>query len=344
MARRISGTYSPQGRTSAAAADTSATPGGGAARPLPERRLNPVGARVHLLFALPFLFAVRAFFRDTTGLALDLGVFGLLILAAWLTREGVIAQDAYDRRRVARRPAIPRKLFGAVAMGLGLGLAGLAGGGLVPALVLAVLGAGLHAAAFGLDPMTDKGMEGVDLFQTDRVARAVEEAENHLTAMSDAILRARDRQVSERLGVFQAHVRQLLRAVENDPRRLSAARRYLGVYLLGARDATVKFADFYARSRDPRARTDYLALLDDLQQNFSLRTETLLDSDRQALDIEMEVLRERLEREGVRPQDAPVPHPDSPAADVLPAPDPLNRPIDFGADQTPLPQKGKPDV
>jgi hypothetical protein len=34
-----------------------------------------------------------------------------------------------------------------------------------------------------------------------------------------------------------------------------------------------------------------------------LRTETLIDSDRQKLDIEMEVLRERLEREGLRPAD-----------------------------------------
>jgi hypothetical protein len=160
---------------------------------------------------------------------------------------------------------------------------------------------GLHFFAFGPDPLRDKGMEGVDKFQTDRVARAVEEAESHLKAMSDAILRARDRRVEERLVEFQAHVRKLLRAVESDPRRLVAARRYMGVYLLGARDATVKFADLYARSRDEAPRADYIALLDDLQQNFTIRTETLLDSDRQALDIEMEVLRERLEREGLRP-------------------------------------------
>ena len=327
MARRISGPHSPTG---------SVRTGPQPAAPVAQRRINPVGARVHLLFVVPFLFAGRAFFRDPAGLAFDLGAFGLMLLAAWLTREGVIAQDAYDARKIARRPAIPRKLFAAVAMGAGLGLAGFAGGGVVVAALLGVLGAGLHLAAFGLDPMADKGMEGVDLFQTDRVARAVEEAESHLGAMSDAILRARDRQVSDRLSLFQSHVRQLLRAVENDPRRLPAARRYMGVYLLGARDATVKFADLYARSRDAQARADYLSLLDDLQQNFSLRTETLLDSDRQALDIEMDVLRERLEREGVRPQIAPE--------DPLTAIDPLATAPDRSAPSTPLPQKGSPDV
>ena len=304
MARRIGGTYSPgAGRPGK---------GGGNKAPAtktPARRA-PVGLRVNLLFVLPFLFALSAFFRDPSGLLANLGVFAVLLLSAWLTREGVIAQDAYGARRVARRPAIPRKIFGAAAMGLGLGLAGLAGGSVVNAVIFAVLGAGLHLAAFGPDPLRDKGLEGVDQFQTDRVARAVEEAENHLKAMSDAILRARDREVEERLTEFMAHVRQLLRAVENDPRRLTAARRYMGVYLLGARDATVKFADLYARNRDAGARADYLSLLDDLRQNFTLRTETLLDSDRQALDIEMEVLRERLEREGLRmtiPDDSTLP-------------------------------------
>jgi hypothetical protein len=301
MARRYGGTYSPGA--------------GGAQKPpaAPARRA-PVGLRVNLLFVLPFLFAFSAFFRDPAGLLANLGTFGLLMLAAWLTREGVIAHDAYDARRVARRPAIPRKIFASVATGLGLGLAGFASGGVVNAVIFGVLGAGLHFAAFGADPLRDKGMEGVDLFQTDRVARAVEEAESHLKAMSDSMLRARDRRLDDRLTEFQTHVRQLLRAVENDPRRLTAARRYMGVYLLGAREATVKFADLYARNRDADAKADYLALLDDLQQNVTLKTETLLDSDRQALDIEMEVLRERLEREGLRtaiPDDSSLP--ESPA-------------------------------
>ena len=80
----------------------------------------------------------------------------------------------------------------------------------------------------------------------------------------------------------------------------TAARRYLGVYLLGARDATVKFADIYARTRDPQVRADYEALLDDLEKEFAARTEKLLLDDRTNLDIEIEVLRERLEREGVQ--------------------------------------------
>jgi 5-bromo-4-chloroindolyl phosphate hydrolysis protein len=91
----------------------------------------------------------------------------------------------------------------------------------------------------------------------------------------------------------------MFRAVEESPRELTAARRYLGVYLMGARDATEKFADLYGRTRDATVKTDYLALLDDLERGMEAKRETLLISDRTDLDVEIEVLRDRLKRDGL---------------------------------------------
>lgn len=99
---------------------------------------------------------------------------------------------------------------------------------------------------------------------------------------------------------FKTVARDMIRTVEEDPRDLTSARKYLGVYLLGARDATAKYADIYGRTRDAQARSDYAALLDDLTQNFSARTRKLLIEDRTDLTVEIDVLRDRLAREGVR--------------------------------------------
>jgi hypothetical protein len=285
MSQRFGGRFSPNAQTTA---------------PQTIARPHPVGARVNMLFLLPFLFAIKAFFQEPIGLALNLLAFGLLMLAAWLTREGVLAHAAYEARAIARRPAIPRKIFAAALTGGALGLATFAGGP-AAAVILAAFGATLHVMAFGPDPLRDKGMEGIDSFQTERAAHAVKEAESHLSAMQDAIRRSGDRALAQRVERFAATIRPLFRAVENDPRRLSAARRYLGIYLVGARDATVKFSDLYARSKDANARTAYEALLDDLEGRFDQRREALLADDRGALDIEIEVLRERLAREGLRP-------------------------------------------
>lgn len=264
---------------------------------------NPMrhGAKLNILFLLPLIAAGVALFQPVSGLAVDLAGAAALMLAAWLTRDGVRAEDAFNERKLARRPAIPRKIFGSVLTGAGVGL--LVFGGqwnMAAALIMGVIAGALHLASFGLDPLSDKGLEGLDRRETDRIARKIEEAEAVLAQMTDAIKRARDRQLEARVQAFEDTVRQMFRQVEADPRDLTSARRYLGVYLQGARDATVQFVDLYARGRDKQVRADYEAFLTDMETNFAKRTTAMLADDRTNFDVEIEVLRDRLSRENLR--------------------------------------------
>lgn len=289
MAQKYGGKHSPGGVSNAPKSES-----------FQNARRSRAGGRVNLLFLAPMPLIFRAFGNGPEALILNLAALGTLLLAAWMTREGMFAQEAFDARKVARRPAMPRKLFGSVLTGLGLAVASFAAdGGIVAPIALALVGGVLHSLAFGLDPMSDKGMDGVNTHQSDRVARAVEGAEEHLRAMSDAILRAGDRSLESRVAAFQSTARDLFRTVEDDPRDLTSVRRFLGVYLQGAQDATTKFSDIYSRTQNTQARADYEALLDDLEKNFAARTQKLLLEDRGDLNIEIDVLRERLEREGL---------------------------------------------
>lgn len=283
MAERFGGKFSPQGSRTDAGVPVLADP-------------KPKGLwRATVLFLSAFLFLFPAFGDGPREMLMGLAAGGLVILAAWLTREGLRAEAAYDARKLARRPAFPRKLAGAVLTGAALALGGvIADQGLVYPVLYALVGAGLHLGAFGLDPMADKGMEGIDAFQTSRVANAIEEGEKHLAGMKDAILRARDRALERRVDQFTAAARTLFRTIEADPGDLTAARKYMSVYLMGARDATIKFADHYARSRDPATRADYEALLADLETTFAEKTKTFLTNSRSDLDVEISVLRDRL--------------------------------------------------
>ena len=295
MAKKYGSKYSPdsasEGRTSVDVPN---------ARPFDGKKPSRVGARSNILFYAALPLAWKAFGAEPVVMAQYIVALGLLLGAAWLTREGLKAHEAYDARKVSRKPAIPRKIFGSVLTGLGLGLVGIAGWGPLEAGIFAVLGAGLHSFSFGIDPLKHKGMEGIDTFQQDRVAKAVDEAERHLTAMRDALERTNDREAQSRLDQFAKTARAMFRTVEEDPRDLTAARKYLSVYLKGARDATTKFSDIWGRSRDVQARTSYLALLDDLESNFTARNKALLLDNKVDLDIEIDVLRDRLAREGIK--------------------------------------------
>lgn len=292
MAQRYGGKYSPNGQSQ------SQVP------PPPPPTSRPVAPssgdqrRASVLGFSALALIVPGFQGDPRQLMLSLAAGGTLLAAAWLTREGVRAAEAFAARKVARRPAFPRKIAGAVLTGLALALGGMAqGSGLVYAGLFAIAGLALHLVTFDLDPLRDKGAEGMDPFQTDRVARAVDEAEAHLAAMKDAILRAGDRALEGRVDRFAQVARGLFRSVESDPGDLTAARKFLSVYLMGARDATIKFADVYAHNRDTKARAEYEALLTDLETTFAGRTKALLANGHTDLDIEISVLRDRLKLE-----------------------------------------------
>ncbi len=287
MARRFGGKFSPPQPGDTGAADAS-RPG---MPPWGQRRAVLLG-----LFAIALV--VPGFQGNAQRLLLSLAAGGSLLAGAWLTHEGLRAAEAFSSRSIARRPALPRKILGAGLTGLALGLGSLAHHSETAlAAALGVAGLFLHLLSFGLDPLHDKGTEGLDPFQTDRIARAVTAGEAHLAAMKDAILRVEDRSLEIRVAQFSQTARSLFRSVESDPGDLTAARKFLSVYLQGARDATAKFADLYTQNRDPKARADYEALLTDLETTFAARTKALLANGHSDLDVEISVLRDRLKYE-----------------------------------------------
>ena len=291
MAQRYGGKFSP-----------TPPPDDGQRPAFHAKRRSRAGSRVNFLFFAPVIFAFKAFTGPPAALGWNLAALALLIAAAWLTRDGLVAQEAYEARKVARRPAFPRKIFGSVLTGAGLFAGGMvAAPSLAAPILFGLSGVVLHFIAFGPDPLRDKGAEGVDRFQSDRVAKVVDEGEAYLVGMKDAILRANDRTLEARVDRFSATARALFRTIEGDPRDLTAARKDIGVFLMAARDATVKFSDLYAQTRSARARADFEQLLTDLDTHFRNRADALLTNDHTDLDVEIEVLRDRLQLERSRP-------------------------------------------
>ncbi len=286
MAQRFGGKFSPTDDAGLEAID--------------DRAVDAAGARANILFVPGVILAVTALNDGPIELAIDLVAAGILTLAAWLLREGLRAHAAYNARKVARRPALPRKMLSSLLTGIGITMAAYTNdSGVFGSLLYGLAALGLHIAAFGIDPLQNKRMEGVDTFQQDRVARVVDEAEAHLGVIRSQIEGLGDRAMEGRVTDFLAAARRMIRTVEQDPRDLTGARKYLGVYLMGARDATLKFVDLYKRKKDPAARQSYEALLSDLENNFAAKTNKMLLDDQSDMDIEIKVLRDRLQREGV---------------------------------------------
>ena len=185
----------------------------------------------------------------------ELGGFAGLMLSAWLLNEGLRAEEAYRRPR--RRPAAgdPAQALRRGAdrrQHLAAPACSAAARARSRALVFGVVAGGAQLLAFGLDPMRKKGLDGVDDFSTERVARAIDQAEALVRQTIDASRRIGDRR--SRAGSSGSATRRARSSASSSGTRATSnrARTFLSVYLLGLRDATVKFADLWSRGRDAR--------------------------------------------------------------------------------------------
>jgi len=300
-ARRFGGPHSPNAQGAAqgaasprAGAQVSPARGGWAGRRAASVSLRALGL---FLFPTPLLIAavVALTAGDAARMAGLLGAFAALILGAGLTRTGLAAADAYEARAVAKPPAFPRKLFGAAFTALGVGASALLGGAApASALIFAGLAALLHVVAFGPDPMRAKGVDGLSGAALDDAVTRIDIARALIADMTRAADSLGDRALSGRVRALADSAAAVIARLEQNPGEMRRARRFLAVYLVGARDATVKFAQ--AEKPDAAA---YGALLDDLETHFARHRETLMVESAADLDVEIAVLRDRLKMEGV---------------------------------------------
>lgn len=296
-AKRFGGAHSPQNARRAEDAAAAPTKFSG-------KRAKRFSWRVLGLYLapLPLVPVVAGSLLALSPLTLvwSAGSLAALWLAAWLTREGMKAADAYDARLIARPPAYPRKLFAAGLTGAAVGALSYFGAALGPvgAALFAAVAAGAHVAAFGADPMKAKGGAGIADAELDRVAAKLDQAEAVVAETVAAADAMKDRALARRVGGLARAARDILRDIQADPRDLRRARKFLSVHLVGLRDATLKFAAAAEKGVAGDHRDDYEELLTDLEQSFAAQRSTLLIDDQTALEVEIDVLRDRLRQEG----------------------------------------------
>jgi 5-bromo-4-chloroindolyl phosphate hydrolysis protein len=262
--------------------------------------------RARLLFLVPLPLLFLGLFSAFTGSGVEMlgrfGGFSLFMLAAWLLVEGQKAQVAYEEREVARPPALPRKILASLTTGAAVAVTSLFG--FEPILnepdtagLFALLATVLHSFSFGIDPLKAKGLSGIPDYDATRLVEILELGERLIAETRQAARRFSSRTLQRQVDGLLEEARAVLRTMENDPRELPRSRKFMAVYLQGARDATVKLAALDQLERHPENVRDYEHLLQDLRQQFLRQKQALLVNDRNALEVELDVLRERIKRE-----------------------------------------------
>ncbi len=268
----------------------------------PGRFPSPKGMLMFLL-PLPVLIAavVSLAHGSLDGLLGNAAGYGLFLAGALLLRRGLLTEAEYGRRRVAKAPW-PLKTLGGGVIALATGVTAWFGAGQHPAIAVAFGLAALLGCylSYGFDPRVAKRFtdrDGVDV--TDRVLEALTQAEASIAAIEQSTRNIRNAELNSRLRRIVAQARQILTMLEEDPRDLRRARKFLNVYLDGAKQVTEGYAKTHARVAAPELEDNFRRVLATIEDVFQEQQQKLLETDVTDLDVQIEVLTTQLKREGV---------------------------------------------
>lgn len=255
-----------------------------------------------ILLTLPLVLSgiIEMLDGNAFGAMRNIGLFALFCFAATTIRSGLRAEAEYEAREFASAPAFPRKIIGSALLGAGLLLTCWTGWGigLLQSIGFGIMGAAASLFAFGLDPMKGKGYTTSTGVTPEMVVEAISEAEEKIEGIEQAGAEIRDRPLSDRINRVTKRSRDILARIEQDPSDLRRSKKFLVVYLDGALEATRK----YARTQndlggDQSVYIKFRSLLDDMEREFDHQHEKLLTNDRIDLDVEIDVLADRLKAE-----------------------------------------------
>lgn len=265
------------------------------------QRYSPRGL---LLYFLPMALIPATFIALGKGHLLGVLVnatgFALYMLAAWCVRKGLQAEHVYNNSRIARPPR-PLKMTAAILTALATGMiAWLGARNSLPVSLLFAGGAFLGMyLSYGFDPRKEKNIVAAHGYSRDEILRTLEDSSRIIRSIEQANDRIRNTELNQRIERICEIADSILAEIEADPRDIRRARKFLNVYLEGARQVTEGYARTHPQTQSGELEQNFRNVLETIESVFQEQHQKLLEEDVFDLDVKIEVLATQLKREGI---------------------------------------------
>ena len=258
------------------------------------------------LLPLPLLPAtVFALTSSHTGAALARAAgFALAMLAATLIRKGIRLEQEGKLRRFKRRAStVPYRLIGAAILSVAMFIVAYWGifndYGVIDSVLFALatlLGCYLY---YEFDPARkDPEIAAVGI-TTEELVELLDEAEERIVAIEQSAKQIKNVEFKDRLRRIVREARAILDTIEEDPTDARRARKFLKVYLDGAKQVTEGYVKAHRNDANPVLEDNFRRVLTTIETVIATQQEKLRENNVSELDVNIEVLQMQIEKEGV---------------------------------------------
>ncbi len=259
--------------------------------------LNAKKGTLLYLFLIPlFLSVVLALFNTDIKAFLLNGIsFLLFLFVARIAQKGFIQEAQYHKDTFSQAPKIPYKMIaGYLLAGATLFTAYFAGGqDLGKSAFLAVIATVGYYLYYGFDPKSDKFNNLGDI-SAEFVLDTIKEAREKLADIQADMNMIDDEALYDKLSIAVAKSEAILQTIQEDPKDVRVARKFLTVYIDGVAKVTNAYASLDESQITPETKSKLHALMDDVEARFDKELKRLKENNAFDLDVHMDVLKEQI--------------------------------------------------
>lgn len=262
------------------------------------------GPWLPFLLPLPLLLAILGSLLKGDFIALIASTAGLGFFwtAAWFLKKAREAMWHSSQRKWARSSRFPWRFLAALLTAVGVTIVSwiLIDNNPVFSVVAGALGFFGIRLRYGKDPQHDKAKD-VSLVgvTTEELVEIFDEAEKNLQAIESASKKIHNPELKIRLSRIATKTRKILDIIEEDPKDLRRARKFLKVYLSGAQQVSTQYAKTHSPFQQNELEQNFRNVLTTIEDVIEEQTVKLTENNILDLDVKIEVLQTQLKNEGV---------------------------------------------
>jgi 5-bromo-4-chloroindolyl phosphate hydrolysis protein len=249
-------------------------------------------------FLTPLFLAVvlSLLARNIPAFGLNLIAFILFYGTAKLNTWGLSNEFKYHQEKLTKAPTKPYKIMAALLLGVAtLFTASVAGGeSLFSGFFLAAVAMVGYVLHYGLDPRTDK-LENIGDVSAELVLKTLSDARSKLSGIESHIAKDfKDLELKEKLSLAVEKSKHIIQTIQEDPKDIRVARKFLLVYLDGLEKVTESYTAIDEADIKGETKEKLHNLLDDVEKRFDKELARLKKNNEFDLDVNIDVLHQQI--------------------------------------------------
>ncbi len=156
--------------------------------------------------------------------------------------------------------------------------------------IIATLG---YYLLYGFDPKKDK-LENIGDISAEFVLETISEAKAKLSEIEEDMLNIKDTILNDKLQKALKKANHILKTIQEDPKDVRVARKFLTVYIDGIAKVTKSYTELDEADINTQTTQRLHTLMDEVEERLSKELKRLKNNNAFDLDVHIDVLKEQI--------------------------------------------------